>query len=132
MEDTYLDTFPFPFLAYLETSTSNTILGLSPRSLWWLKILHLDIQSLNCLCRSLITNWKKLTDLLSLCLQFLAHLYSYINLIRFALYLHFKAYHRWFRDISNQYNNIYYVLLFYPTPFKIIFFPYSPATSFKK
>lgn len=75
---------PISFSGHLEISISNSVLGPSPCSLWWLKVPHVGIQFLNCLCRQLIINSMNLIELLSLCLQFLAHLYSYINLIRFT------------------------------------------------
>ena len=45
--------------AHMETSTSNTVLGHPPCSLWWLKVPDIDIQSLNCLCRLLIIDQMK-------------------------------------------------------------------------
>lgn len=123
MEETYLDTAPFPFSAHLETPTSNTILGPSPYALGWLEVPRIAIQSLNYLRRQLITSRRKLIRLLSLCLLFLAHLNSYVNFIRFIFCTYFKVY-RWVvrRHITSILQHILFPLLL-PNPFQNNFSP---------
>ena len=94
----------------------------SPSSLWWLKVPHVDIQSLNYLCRQLMINqWTNRIP--PPCFQSLAYIHSCCDLIKFTSTSTWAHITSKFMEYNKSINTtIYIISLLFPKPLKKTFF----------